>query len=390
MKKYKVAIVGTGYIGVVHIEQLMRLPNVEVAGVADKNIKLARQIAEKYGIPKVYEEAGEALADASIDVIHNCTPNNLHFEINRLAIEAGKEIFSEKPLALSSSESGELVRLAEKHNTVTGINFCYRYYPVVQEASARIARGDIGDVYNIMGSYLQDWLLYETDYSWRLDPKMAGASNIIGDLGSHWCDLAQFISGLKITEVMADIRTILPTRKRPKTGETLTFSAATDIEYEDVPITMDEYGSMLIKFENGARGTFTTSQLAAGRKCNIDIQIYGADGSLAWNHERSAELWLGHRDQPNQVFFESPILQTESTRHYAKLPSGHPMGYMDAVLNLFSDFYKAIDLKRAGEDIEHSYPDFKAGHSEMLVLEAAIRSKDTGAWASVGGNARLY
>ncbi len=383
MKKYKVAIIGTGYIGVVHIEQLMRLPNVEVVGIADKNTKLASQLAEKYGISKVYNDAGEALADDSIDVIHNCTPNNLHFEINKLAIEAGKEVFSEKPLALSAAQSGELVKLAEAHNTTTGINFCYRYYPVVQEAAARVARGDIGTVYNVMGNYLQDWLLYDTDYSWRLDPSMSGASNIIADLGSHWCDLAQFITGLKITKVMADMRTTLPVRKRPRSGETLTFAKAGNIEYEDIPITMDEYGGMLLRFDNDTRGTFTTSQLAAGRKCNIDIQVYGAEGSLAWNHERSAELWLGHRDDANQVFFESPILQDESTRHYAKLPSGHPMGYMDAVLNLFSDFYKAIDLKNEGSQIDYRYPDFKAGHDEMLVLEAAIRSKETGAWADV-------
>ena len=381
---YKAAIIGTGYIGVVHIEQLLRLPNVEIVGVADKNAKLASDVAAKYGIAKVYTSAEEALADPEVDVIHNCTPNNLHFELNKQAMKAGKEVFSEKPLALASEQSGELVRLAKEHNTTTGINFCYRYYPVVQEAAARVARGDIGKVYNVMGHFLQDWLLYETDYSWRLDPSMAGASNIVGDLGSHWCDLAQFVSGQKIVEVMADLKTTLPKRKRPKSGETLTFCQASDIEYEDVEITLDEYGAMLIRFDNGTTGTFTTSQLAAGRKCNIDLQVYGAEGSVAWNHERSAELWLGHRNEANQVFIESPIMQTESTRRFAKLPSGHPMGYMDAVLNLFSDFYKAIDLKHDGKSVDFSYPDFEAGHTEMLVLEAAIRSKKTGAWAKVG------
>ncbi|MHB0913032.1 MAG: Gfo/Idh/MocA family protein [Armatimonadota bacterium] len=383
MKQYKAAVIGTGYIGVVHIEQLMRLPNVEVVGVVDKNTKLATELAEKYGIPKVYAGAEEALADAEVDVIHNCTPNNLHFEINKQAILAGKEVFSEKPLALSAAESGELVELAEEHNITTGINFCYRYYPVVQEAAARVARGDIGTVYNVMGNFLQDWLLYETDYSWRLDPKMAGASNIIGDLGSHWCDLAQFVTGMKITEVMADIRTTLPVRKRPKSGETLTFSLANDIEYEDVPVSLDEYGSMLIRFENGGRGTFTTSQLAAGRKCHIDMQVYGAEGSMAWTHERSAELWLGKRNEANQVFIESPILQIESTRGYAKLPSGHPMGYMDAVLNLFADYYRALDAKREGRESGLRFPDFKAGHAEMLVLEAAIESVKTKSWVEI-------
>jgi len=383
MNKYRVAVIGTGYIGVVHIEQLMRLPNVEIVGVADKNRALAQGVALKYGIPRIYDDAHFAISDPTVDVIHNCTPSNLHFELNKAAMLAGKEVLSEKPLALSAAESAELVRIAEKNNVTTGINFCYRYYPVVQEAAARVARGDIGTVYNVMGHYLQDWLLYETDYSWRLDPAMAGASNIMGDLGSHWCDLAQFVTGLKITEVMAELRTVLPVRKRPKSNETLTFSVASDIEYDDVPVSLDEYGSMLIRFENGASGTFTTSQLAAGRKCTIDVQVYASDGSLAWNHERSAELWLGHRNSSNEIFFESPIQQDPSTRHYAKLPSGHPMGYMDAVLNLFSDFYRAIDCKRSGKDADVVLPDFAAGHCEMKILEAAIKSKETGTWAKI-------
>jgi len=383
MKKYRVAVIGTGYIGTVHIEQLMRLPSVSIAGIADKNSQLASEAARRYGIGKIYRDAAEALADREVDVIHNCTPNNLHYEINKAALEAGKQVFSEKPLALSSAESLELMRLAKEKGAVTGINFCYRYYPVVQEAAVRVAKGEIGTVYNVMGNYLQDWLLYPTDYSWRLDPKMAGASNIVGDLGSHWCDLAQFVSGLKITEVMAELRTILPVRKRPKSKETLTFSAASDIEYEDVKISMDEYGALLLRFENGACGTFTTSQLAAGRKCNIDLQVYGSNGSLAWNHERSAELWLGRRDEPNQIFFESPNLQSAETRRFARLPSGHPMGYMDAILNLFRDFYRAVEMNEAGKKPDFNHPDFREGHAEMLILEAAIRSRESGGWERV-------
>jgi len=188
---------------------------------------------------------------------------------------------------------------------------------------------------------------------------------------------------LKIVEVMAELRTILPVRKRPKNKETLTFSAASDVEYEDVKISMDEYGALLLRFDNGASGTFTTSQLAAGRKCNIDLQVYGSKGSLAWNHERSAELWFGRRDEPNQVFFESPNLQSAETRRFARLPSGHPMGYMDAILNLFRDFYKAIELKEEGKKPDFRHPDFQAGHEEMLILETAIRSRQSGAWAKV-------
>ena len=383
MKKHRVAVIGTGYIGAVHIEQLMRLPNVIIAGIADKNSNLASETDRRYNIGKIYKDAAEVIADRTIDVIHNCTPNNFHYEINRQSLDAGKQVFSEKPLALSAKESSELVRLAEKKKAVTGINFCYRYYPVVQEAAVRIAKGEIGTVYNIIGNYLQDWLLYPTDYSWRLDPKMAGASNIVGDLGSHWCDLAQFVSGLKIVEVMAELKTLLPVRKRPKNKETPTFSNASDIDYEDVKISLDEYGALLLRFDNGACGTFTTSQLAAGRKCNIDLQVYGSESSLAWNHERSAELWFGHRNNPNQIFFESPTLQAPETRRFARLPSGHPMGHMDAILNLFRDFYTAIELKEENKKPDFQHPDFQSGHIEMLILEAVIRSRQSGAWAKV-------
>ncbi|MFH1903333.1 MAG: Gfo/Idh/MocA family oxidoreductase [Candidatus Omnitrophota bacterium] len=383
MKKHRVAVIGTGYIGAVHCEQLLRLPNVVLAGIADKNSNLASEAAQRFGVEKVYKDAQEVIADQTIDVIHNCTPNNFHYEINRQSLDVGKQVFSEKPLALSAKESSELVRLAEKKKAVTGINFCYRYYPVVQEAAVRIAKGEIGTVYNIIGNYLQDWLLYPTDYSWRLDPKMAGASNIVGDLGSHWCDLAQFVSGLKIVEVMAELKTLLPVRKRPKNKETPTFSNASDIDYEDVKISLDEYGALLLRFDNGACGTFTTSQLAAGRKCNIDLQVYGSESSLAWNHERSAELWFGHRNNPNQIFFESPTLQAPETRRFARLPSGHPMGHMDAILNLFRDFYTAIELKEENKKPDFQHPDFQSGHIEMLILEAVIRSRQSGAWAKV-------
>ncbi len=383
-----VAIVGTGYIGQVHIEQLLRLPQLRIAGLADKNRNLAEAVAEKYGVPKIYRDYSEILEDPSVAVVHNCTPSSVHYELSRSLIEAGKEVLSEKPLALSSGESAELVRLAREAQTITGVNFCYRYYPVIQEAAVRVRRGDIGEIYNLFGAYFQDWLLRETDYSWRLDPEFAGSSNIVGDLGSHWCDLAQFVSGLSISEVFADLRTTLPVRKRPLHGEILTFSANAGVEYQDVPISLDEYAGLLFRFENGARGSFTTSQLAAGRKCYIDLQIYGSGGSLAWNHERAAELWLGARDEANSVFFESPLLQDGTTRRYAKLPSGHPMGYKDAVLNLFEDFYEAVELKRQGKQAPQVAPDFQAGHREVLLVEAALESKRTQTWANVPARER--
>ncbi len=383
MTQVHVAVIGTGYIGVVHVEQLLRLPAVRVIGIADANRDLASSVAGRYGIPRTYADAQAVLADPAVAVVHICTPNHLHYALTRQALLAGKHVLSEKPLALTAAESGEVTRLARERGLATGVNFCYRYYPAVQEAAARVARGDIGAVTHVLGAYLQDWLLYPTDFSWRLDPAQAGASNIMADLGSHWCDLAQFIAGTPIVEVMAELRTILPRRRRPRHGATLTFAKAAEADLEDVAVTLDEYGALLLRFEGGATGTFTTSQLAAGRKCALDLQVYGSDGSLAWTHERPAELWLGHRHAPNQVLIESPLLQDESTRRFARLPSGHPMGYMDAVYNLFAEFYRAVAEVRAGRPAAGGVPDFAAGHLEMRVLEAALASRDAGAWTRV-------
>jgi predicted dehydrogenase len=385
MKSIKVGLIGTGYIGIVHLEMLRRIVGVEVLAAADTNRELAARAAEKLGIPRAYADAEELIADPEVDVVHNCAPNCVHFEINRKAILAGKEVLSEKPLSLNARESAELVALAKKHNTLTAINFCYRYYPVVQEAAARARRGDLGEVRAFVGHFLQDWLFYETDYSWRLDPQIAGAANVIADLGSHWCDLVQFITGHKIAEVMAELHTCLPRRRRPTTGP-LSFSTEKAAEYEDVEVKLDDFAALLIRLDNGARGNFTTCQVAAGRKVDIELQIFGSKESYAWSHVHPNALWIGHRDRGNEVFYESSGLQAEETRKYAALPTGHPMGYHDAVYNLFRDYYEALAAKRAGRPYEVRFPDFETGHEEMCVIDAAVDSHRKGQWVKVGRN----
>ncbi|MBE0711375.1 MAG: Gfo/Idh/MocA family oxidoreductase, partial [Candidatus Aminicenantes bacterium] len=356
MKTIKVGLIGTGYIGMVHLEMLRRLGGVEIAAVADTNADLSKAAAEKFGIPRIYGAADELIADPRIEVVHNCAPNNVHFDINARAIRAGKEVLSEKPLALDSRESTELVELAEKHGTLTAINFCYRYYPVVQEAAARARRGDLGDVRAFVGHFLQDWLFFETDYSWRLDPKVAGKANVVADLGSHWCDLVQFITGHKIVEVMAELHACLPKRRKPKAGP-LSFGAGPAGESEEVGIELDDYASLFLKLANGARGNFTTCQAAAGRKVDIELQVFGSKESYAWNHVHPNALWIGHREKANEVFYESSLQQVEGTRKYAALPTGHPMGYHDAVCNLFRDYYEAVAAKREGKSFKATFPD---------------------------------
>jgi predicted dehydrogenase len=371
-----VAIVGLGYIGKVHLQTLLRIPGVKVKALVGRRVERLRELAETYGVPKVTDDYTELLADPEIQVVHNCTPNHLHYPINRAFLQAGKHILSEKPLATTSQETAELARLAEQNSLLTGINFCYRYYPAVQEAAAQVRNGALGKVHTVIGSYLQDWLLYDTDYDWRLEKDAAGSSNVIGDIGSHWFHLAQFVTGSRITEVMADLKTTLPVRKKPCAG-------GEEGQYTEYEVEVEDYGSILVHFDSGASGVFTVSQLCAGRKCWIDLQVYGFKAGLAWNHERSTQLWIGHRSQANQFLMESPQLQLPETKRYALLPTGHPIGYHDAVYNMFRDFYLNLGLKLDGREPTHPLPDFAEGHRELLITEAILQSHQEKRWVEV-------
>lgn len=382
-KTINAAFIGAGYIGKVQIAQLLRLyPKVKIIGLADTNLAVGQAIAREFGIERVTADYREFLDDKNIQVIHNCTPNNLHYQMNKEALEQGKHVFSEKPLALTVREGMELTELAEKRQLEAGVNFCYRFYPVVHEARERIKSGEIGEVFSVMGSFLQDWLLFNTDFNWRLTREQTGNSYVMADLGSHWCDLVQFVTGLKITALMADLRTIHAVRKKPRSGS-LTFARQTLAEMEEIKCDLEDYSALLIRLSNGARGVFMTSSLCAGRKVIIDLQIYGSKQSLSWNHERPAELLVGNRDRANEILIESPLLQKEATRKYALLPSGHPMGYHDTFFNLFSDFYAAVEKNMAGEKTFVNYPTFREAAYELKIVEAAVKSDKEGKWQEI-------
>jgi len=378
----EVGVVGAGYIGLVHVETLMRLPGVKVVGLADTSEAQLAAVAARHPELRVTTRYRDLLRDPNIAAIHNCTPNNVHFPINQAALKAGKHLLSEKPLALTSDQAERLLDLAEAKGLRHAVHFCYRYYPTVQEIAARVRRGEIGTVREVLGQYLQDWLMYDTDYSWRLDPKVSGKANSVADIGSHWFDLAQFLSGAKIVEVMADLNTFVPKRRRPK-GAALTFAGKQKGRTESVDIKVEDYASILLHFDNGARGATTVSQLCAGRKCTIDVQLYGAKAALAWNHERPELLWKGERDQASEVLRENPLLQSPSTRRFARLPSGHPMGYFDAVFNLFSEFYAQVRGDRRPRSQAPAPPDFAVGLDQMRIVEAVLQSHRTRRWVKV-------
>lgn len=384
MEKIKVGIIGTGFIGPTHIEAIRRLGFVEVVGLAETTQEMAEKKTAELGIPKAYGDYREMLQDPEIKVVHNCTPNHLHFAINKEIILAGKHVVSEKPLAMNSEESAELLELAEKHGIVHAVNFNYRQHASIQNLQAKITNGDLGKVNLVLGSYLQDWLLYETDYNWRLAPEVGGKSRAVADIGSHWCDTVQFVTGKKIVEVFADLATVVPVRKKP-IGKVATFGEQTleDMEYEDVPINTEDYASVLVRFEDGSRGVFTVSQVSAGRKNRLSFEINGSHSSVFWNQEEPEKLWIGHRDKANELLLADPTLFTAEARSAIHHPGGHNEGWPDALKNMMLNFYSFV---REGKSLKIDKPKFATfvdGHISMCITDAILESHQLQKWVKV-------
>ncbi|QDT00833.1 Gfo/Idh/MocA family protein [Adhaeretor mobilis] len=380
MSNTKAAIIGTGFIGPAHLEALRRVGCIDVVAVAERDNATAEAKAAELSIPKGYGDYHAMLADPEIEVVHNCTPNHLHFEVNKAILAAGKHVVSEKPLAMNSTESRKLVRLANESGKVNAINFNYRYNPLVQQARAMCQRGDIGRVLAVQGSYLQDWLLQENDWNWRLEPEIGGDSRAVADIGSHLCDMVQFVTGLKIKRLMADMQTIHPVRKRPKVEvETYAGKEIKPEDLEDVEIKTEDYASILVEFENGCHGVLTVNQCAAGRKNRLFYEIDGAKRAIAWDQERPNELWIGRRDGPNEVLMKDPSLLYEEAREYAHYPGGHNEAYPDAPKNLFRNVYGFIRGVRKGGD----FATFQDGHDEIAICDAVLKSNQASQWVDV-------
>ena len=376
-----VGIVGTGFIGPAHLEALRR-NNVRVVGLAEATAQLASEKAVELGIPKAYPSYEAMLADPDIQVIHLATPNYLHYPHAKAALEAGKHVVCEKPLAMSSQESADLVHVAQESGLVNAINFNIRFYPMPQQARQMVQNGEIGDIFILQGSYLQDWLLLSTDWNWRLEPELGGTLRAIGDIGSHWLDLMTFITGLKVKGVYADFKTFHPIRKKPlKPLETYAGKLLAPEDYEDKPISTEDYASVLLHYENGARGVLTVSQVSSGRKNRIFFEISGSQSSLVWNGERPNELWIGHRSEPNQVLLKDPSLLSPEARATASYPGGHNEGFPDTFKQLYHKVYSYI----LGGDYSAppDFPTFADGHYAQVLCEAIERSAKEGAWIEV-------
>ena len=377
----RVAVVGTGFIGPVHVEALRRAGQ-SVVGILGSSAKRSQAAAETLAIPRAYRSFDELLADSSVDAVHLASPNRVHCEQATAVLAAGKHLLCEKPLAMTSVESARLVTAAAQANRAAAVNYNCRYYPLVQETKARVERGEFGPLFHVTGSYTQDWLLYRTDFNWRVLADEGGPLRAVSDIGTHWFDLIQFVTGRSIVAVCADLLTVHTSRLRPE-GDTLTFTTddSSPRSRTDIPITTEDYGAILLEFEGGLRGVCHVSQVMAGRKNSLRFELAGQNQAAVWNSETSERLWLGHRTGPNHELIRDPASLSPAARATSDYPGGHNEGFSETFKHLFRAFYASI-----AEGTWHSkptFPSFADGHREIALCDAILKSHQTRAWVQV-------
>ena len=373
------AVIGSGFIGTVHIEALRRI-GVQVRGLLGSSPGRAAQAAQKVGVARGYGSLDELLDDDRVEVVHVTSPNNMHFPQVKRILAAGRHVVCEKPLAMDANESAELVDLAHRSGKVAAVNFNIRFYPLNQHLRAAIADGTLGDVRLITGHYFQDWLLLDTDWNWRLEPEVGGKLRAVGDIGSHWLDLTSFVTGRQVTDVMADLATFIKTRRQP-TGPVETFSLQRAADTVEREIRTEDVATILLRYDNGARGMVAVSQVSAGHKNSLEYEIDGSAGAAAWDSEKPDTMWLGHRGRPNEVLARDAALMTPAGREAAALPAGHVEGFADTFAALFRAVYTDV---AAGEMRPNPpYATFADGHEEMLVGDAIAHSAHEQRWVEV-------
>lgn len=380
-KRLSAVVVGTGFIGPVHVEGLRRA-GVHVAGIVGSSPEKSQLAAEQLGLPQGYATLDDVLADPTVDSVHLATPNRLHFAQAAAVLRAGKHVLCEKPLAMTSYETADLVRIATESARAAGVAYNIRFYPLCHEAAARVADGSLGKILHVTGSYVQDWLLYDSDFNWRVLAEDGGNLRAVADIGTHWLDLVQFIVGRKVSAVCADLRTVHATRQRPGGGvETFSGKGSAPRKTEPIAVSTDDCGCVMLRFDNGANGCLWVSQTTAGRKNCLRYEIAGSQQSFAWNSEVPNELWIGHRDRPNEMLIRDPALMSASARAIASYPGGHNEGFPETFKQLFRSFYGYV---AAGDfTAPPPFPTFADGHREVLLCEAVLRSAREGRWVEV-------
>lgn len=385
MKVLRAGLVGAGFIGPWHVDAIRRLGHVEVAALAGSDAARAQARARELTIPHAYGDWRALVEDPRIDVVHIAAPNRLHHAIAMAAIANGKHVICDKPLTDTAAQSRELLDAARAAGVFHAVTFNYRGNPLVQQARIAIAEGRIGTPHLVHGQYLQDWLLHEGDWSWRLEPEQNGASLALADIGSHWCDLAEHVTGLRIAQVLADPATIVPRRRKPtqSTG-TFTSEIASDAG-EWVDMTLEDLATVLLRFDNGARGALLVGQVCAGHKNDLVLEVCGSGSSMKWRQEAQNELWIGHRDRANELLQKDPALLSPGAQPYARLPGGHQEAWSDAFCNLMRDLYAAIARWPEGADaLPPTVATFEDAWRVQCTIDAMLASAaGGGVWTPV-------
>ncbi len=373
------AVIGTGFIGTVHVEALRRV-GVQVRGVLGSSPERGAARAAALGVAQAYPSLDALLADPSVDVVHVTSPNDLHVSQARAILGAGKHVICEKPLAMTATESAELVEAAARSGLVNATNFNIRYYPLNQHAREQVAAGALGEVRLVTGRYFQDWLLLESDWNWRLQPERGGALRAVGDIGSHWLDLMTYVTGQHVSAVMAELATFIGTRHEP-TGPVETFSTERAADTVARPIATEDTATILLRFDGGARGAVSISQIAPGRKNSLVYEIDGSEAAWAWDSEQPDQAWIGHRERPNEILIRNPALMGAAGQAASALPGGHVEGFFDTFCAHFRAVY--ADVVAGAPSSRPGYPTFADGHDEMLVGDAIAESARLGRWVEV-------
>ncbi len=384
MKRLGMGLVGPGFVGAHHIDAVRRLGFVDVVAVAASNDASARRKADALGVPKAYGSFEALVADPDVHVVHNTTPNYLHVPVILAALAHGKHVISDKPLAMTAADARVLLDAAQKAGVVHAVTFNYRGNPLVQHAREMIAAGELGPLHFIHGAYLQDWLLEATDFSWRLDPETGGASSAVGDIGSHWCDLVEHVTGQRIVEVLADLTTVIETRLKPL-ASTEAFAQSGDAHRESIRVKSEDLASVLLRFENGAKGSVSVGQVCAGHKNGLWFEMNGSRASVRWQQEQQNELWIGRRGAANDMLAKDPSLLAPGARAYARLPGGHQEGWADAFCNVMRDIYGFIAAdKKPGDPRPPAFATFEDGYHSACIVDAILASHRAGAvWTRV-------
>jgi len=378
LTKLRAGVIGTGFIGPVHIEALRRL-GVQVTVLCDVPDRV-RAAADRLGVPQAFGDYRELLHSPDVDVVHITAPNRFHAEMALAALKSGKHVICEKPLAMNTRETAAVVKAARGTGRVFAVNYNVRFYPAVLQLRRAVANDELGEIIHVNGSYFQDWLFKDTDYNWRLLPSEGGKLRAVADIGTHWMDTVSFILGAKITSVFADLATFHKTRRRPL-GEVETFAKmSSKVKYASYKVATEDFANVLLQFNNGARGNLGVSQVAAGRKNSIRIEIYGSKKSAWWSSEEPEKLRFGNRDGANEVAVRATPAFGDGAAGFMDYPPGHVEGFPDTFKMLFRNIYSSIASGGRGQRFFATAED---GHAEVAVCEAIMKSHHAKRWAKV-------